>query len=147
MAAMICKSQRLQTLFNIPGPNISINALAITCGFMDWTRRGVMSSGLRSFVLEKGYKKKPYYNNLILKNLPEVAGLPPIFLSTNGDDGFQDMTFDFVNTLKKHNVNHHFVYLEKNDKKKLGHVFNIFHFDWEETRKLNDELVEFLLKH
>jgi acetyl esterase/lipase len=136
----------LQILFNTTQPNISIKALAINCGFMDWTRRGVMASGFRSFILEKRYKKKPYYKNLILKNLPEIADLPPIFLTTNGDDGFQDMTFDFVETLKKHNVNHHFVYLEKNDKKKLGHVFNFFYFDWEETHKLNDELTDFLLK-
>ena len=147
MAALISKSQRLQNLFNITAkPNISINALAVSCGFMDWSRRGFLYSGLRSLILDKGYKKQPYYKNLIFKNIPEITALPPVFLSANGDDMLNDMTFKFIELLKKHNLEYHFVFLAKNKQRKLGHVFNIFYPDWEETRKLNDTMLDFLMQ-
>jgi acetyl esterase/lipase len=147
MAALISKSQRLQNLFNTNKPNIDITALAINCGFFDWTRSGVFYSGLKSMVLEKGYKKSKYYEDLILKNIPEIADLPPVFLAANADDMLNDMTFLFAELLKKNNIEHRFVFLEKNEQRKLGHVFNIFYPDWNETKKLNDEILEFLLAY
>ena len=147
IAALISKSERLQSLFKINKPNISINALAVNCGFMDWSRGGIFYSGLRSLILYKGYKKQPYYKDLIFKNIPEIIDLPPVFLSSNGDDMLNDMTFIFVEILKKNNLEHSFIFLEKNKQKKLGHVFNIFYPDWEETQKLNDAMLEFLLRY
>ena len=146
MAVLISKSERLQNLFNINKPNISINALAVNCGFFDWSRRGILYSGLRSLILDKGYKKQPYYKDLIFKNIPEIIDLPPVFLSSNGDDMLNDMTFIFAEILKKNNLEHSFIFLEKNKQKKLGHVFNIFYPDWEETQKLNNAMLEFLLR-
>ena len=147
MAALISKSHRLQQLFNINKPDIAINALAITCGFLEWTRRGILDSVLRSLILDKGYTKQQYYKDLILKNIPEIIDLPPVFLSSNGDDRLKDMTFNFVELLIKKNIEHRFVYLEKNKRKKLGHVFSIYYLEWEESRKINDEMLGFLSQY
>ena len=144
MAALISKSQRLQKLFNIEKPNIDFNALAVTCGFLDWTRKGFLYNALNSLILDKGYKKQAYYQDLIFKNIPEIKDLPPVFLSSNGDDMLNDMTFGFVEILKNNNVKHKFIFLEKNKQKKLGHVFNIFYPDWEETQTLNNAMLDFL---
>jgi acetyl esterase/lipase len=146
MAALISKSPRLQDIFNVEKPNIDINAIGITCGFMEWTRKGIFYSALKSIVLENGYKKQPYYENLIFKNIPEITGLPPVFLSSNGDDMLNDMTFNFVELLKTKGVEHNFMFLKKNRQRKLGHVFNIFHLDWEETKNVNNAMLEFFLQ-
>ena len=59
----------------------------------------------------------------------------------------KSMSFNFVKLLKKHNLEYRFAYLKKSKKRKLGHVFNVLHLDWEESKKLNDEMLEFLLRY
>ena len=146
MAVLVSKSQRLQELFGINKPNIRINALAIICGFFEWAHRGIYF-GLRSLVLDKGYKKQQYYRDLILKNIPEIVDLPPVFLISSGDDMLKDMTFNFVKLLKENNLEHRLVYVEKNRHRKYGHIFNVFYPDWEESKRVNDEMLEFLLRY
>jgi acetyl esterase/lipase len=147
MAVLVSKSERLQKLFNMSKPDLDIKSIGITCGFMDWTRKGIFYSALKSKVLDKGYKNRQYYKNLILKNIPEITSLPPVFLSSNGDDMLKDMTFSFVELLKMNNIKHNLLYFDKNNQKYLGHVFNIFHFDREETHKVNDSMLEFFLNY
>jgi hypothetical protein len=112
---------------------------------MEWTRSELQYWGMRSMILEKGYKKQEYYQNLILGNIPEINSLPPLFVTTNGDDELDFMTIYFVNILEKNNVEHKFYYLEKNKQRKLGHVFNVLHLEWEESISLNNAMLEYLL--
>jgi len=147
MAVLISKNERLQIIFNIGKSNLKINAMAIISGFMEWTRSELKYWGMRSMILEKGYKKQEYYQNLILKNIPEINTLPPLFVTTNEDDELDFMTLYFVDILKENNVDHEFYYLEKSSPKKLGHVFNILHLEWEESINLNNAMLEYLLNH
>jgi acetyl esterase/lipase len=147
MAVLISRSERLQNIFNIGKSNLNINAMAIINGFMDWTRSELQYWGMRSMILEKGYKKQEYYQNLILENIPEINNLPPLFVTTNGDDELNFMTIYFVNILVKNNMEHEFYYLEKNKQKKLGHIFNVLHLEWEESVSLNNAMLEYLLKY
>ena len=146
MAVLISKSPRLQELFNINKMSISIKALATISGFFEWPYR-TMYAGLRSIILDKGFKKQQYYKDLIFKNIPEIEDLPPIFLTTNGNDMLKNMTFNFVELLKKNNLEHRFAYLEKRKKRKFGHVFNVFYLDWEESKMLNNGMLEFLSRY
>jgi len=143
MAALVSVSERLQNVFNLHKPNIKINALAINCGFMELERKGIKYWGMRSMILEKGYKKQKYYEDLIIKNLPEIKNIPPLFITSNGDDELNFMTFYFVDVLKKNKLVYKYYYLEKDKNKKLGHCFNIIHPDWEESIKLHSEIVEY----
>lgn len=147
MAVLISKSQRLQNIFNIGKSDLKINAMAIINGFMEWTHNDIKYWGMRSMILEKGYKKQEYYQNLILKNIPEISSLPPLFITTNGDDALDFMTFYFINILKKNNVEHEFYYFEKNKQRKLRHMFNTFHPEWEESINLNNAMLKFLLNY
>jgi acetyl esterase/lipase len=147
MAVAVSKSERLQNILKTYNPNIHINALAIINGFMEWTRSEIKYWGMRSMILEKGYKKQEYYQNLILKNIPEIKSLPPVFVTTNGDDELEFMTFYFVKILEKNKLEHCFYYLEKNRRKKLGHMFNILYPNLEESIKLNDAMLEYLKQH
>ena len=98
-------------------------------------------------ILEKGYKKQEYYQNLILDNIPEINSLPPLFVTTNGDDELDFMTFYFVDILEKNNVEHEFYYLEKNRQRKLGHMFNLLNPEWEESINVNNAMMEYLINH
>jgi acetyl esterase len=147
MAVLISKNQRLQNIFDIGKSDIKINAMAIISGFMEWTRSDIKYWGMRSMILEKGYKKREYYRNLILKKIPEISGLPPLFVTTNGDDVLDFMTFNFIKILKKNNVEHEFYYLEKNKQRKLRHMFNTFHPEREESINLNNAMLKFLLNY
>jgi len=147
MAVLISENQRLQNIFNIGKSNLKINAMAIISGFMEWTRGELKYWGMRSMILEKGYKKQEYYQNLILSNIPEINSLPPLFVTTNGDDELEFMTLYFVNILERNNMEHKFYYLEKNGQRKLGHMFNLLHPEWEESIKLNNAMLEYLLNY
>ena len=91
---------------------------------MEWTRNEFEYWGMRSMMLEKGYEKQEYYQNLVLENIPEINSLPPLFVTTNGHDELEFMTLYFVNILEKNNMEHSFYYLEKNGQRKLGHLLN-----------------------
>jgi acetyl esterase/lipase len=146
MAALISESQRLQTIFNVTKPNIKINALGLISGFMELERKGVFYSNMRSMILEKGYKKQEYYQNLIMKNLPEITTLPPVFLTTNEDDIIDYMSEYFEDILVGNNIEHQYDYVRRSGRK-LGHVFNVLNLDWEESAELNNRMLEYLSSH
>ena len=141
MAVLISENKRLQDIFKISKSNLKINAMAIISGFMEWTRNEIKYWGMRSMMLEKGYKRQEYYRNLILQNIPEINSLPPLFVTTNGDDELKFMTSYFLKILEGNNVEHKFYYLEKNKQKKLGHMFNVLHPEWEESIDLNNTML------
>ena len=129
--------------FSMKAPDIK--TIAMISGFFDWPGH-FLYGPLRSIILEKGYKKMAYYNDLFLDEIPEIVDLPPIFLTTNADDPLKAMTFSFAEFLKQKNHPHRFVYLPKIKGKKLGHVFNIFHLDWEESIYVNSKMLDFFSK-
>jgi acetyl esterase/lipase len=146
MAVLISNSERLQNIFNLKKPDININALGLISGYMEWTSPKFLYRSVRPMILEKGYKKKEYYKNMILSEIPEIKSLPPVFLTSNEDDNLDFMTFYFINILKESNVEHEFIYFKKNDQKQLGHVFNLLHLDWEESKKVNRAMLDYLSK-
>jgi acetyl esterase/lipase len=146
MAALVCESQRLRETFNAQKPNIKINALGLISGFMELERKGIVFSNMRSMILKKGYKKQEYYQNLQMKNLPEITSLPPVFLTTNEDDIIKDMSEYFANILTTNNMEYQYYYVRRSGRK-LGHVFNILNLDWEESIEVNNRMLEYLLNY
>jgi acetyl esterase/lipase len=144
MAALICESQRLREIFNVTKPNIKINALGLISGYMEMERTGIVYSNIRAMILEKGYKNQEYYQNLILKDLPEITSLPPVFLTTNEDDIIEKMSVYFKNILIENDIEHQYDYVRRSGRK-LGHVFNVLNLDWEESEQLNNRMLEYLL--
>ena len=146
MSVIIAKSPRLQNIFNVSQPNININAIALNCGFMEIERKGIRWWGMRSMLFNKGYEKQEYYRNLILKDLPEITNLPPVFITSNEDDELNFMSEYFVNILRNNELEHKYYYLQRTGRK-LGHVFNILHLDWEESINLNNIMLEYLMEY
>ncbi len=95
---------------------------------------------------ERGYKKQEYYQNMIFEHLPELAALPPTFLSTSDEDELRHMTLNFEETLKKHGVDHQLKYYQKVPDKRLGHMFSVLHPEFEQSGELMDEMTNFFHK-
>jgi hypothetical protein len=146
MATLISKSQRLQEVFNVKKPEINIKALSLNCGFFEIERKGVQWWGMRSMLFNKGYKKQEYYKNLIFNSLPDILILPPVFITSNEDDELKFMTEYFVEILVNNGLEHTYYYPQETERK-LGHVFNILHLDWEESKNLNNAMLEYLIKY
>jgi hypothetical protein len=89
--------------------------------------------------------KKEYYPHLIFKNIPEIKDLPPVFITSNEDDVVNFFTFYFVDLLKENNVEHKFYYIENNERK-LRHCFDIFNPAREESVKLHNEMLGYLVQ-
>jgi acetyl esterase/lipase len=146
MAILISESPRLQEIFNVGKPNININALAINCGFLEMESKRFKIWAMRSVILEKGYKKKEYYQHLIFKNIPEIKNLPPVFITSNKDDAVNFFTFYFVDLLKKNNIEYKFYYIENNERK-LRHCFDVFNPAREESVLLHKEMLDYLIQY
>jgi len=147
MAVLIPSSERLRSIFGVKELNLQINAMAINCGLMELENSSIPYWGMRSMVLEKGYKKKEYYRNLILKDLPEIVNLPPMFLTTNWNDELEFMVLYFKRILDENNMEYLFYYIERNDSKRVWHTFNVFHLDWEESIELNNVMLKYFLEY
>jgi acetyl esterase/lipase len=145
MTAVVLESPRLQDIFDVPNVDIDIDALALVSGLMELEHKSIGYWGMRSVCLEKGYKKQEYYQNMMLKNIPEIENLPPVFMTTNGDDGLDFMTLDFEELLKENDLEYEFYFIPKNKRKKLGHVFNVSYPEWDESIALNNAMLEYLM--
>ena len=146
MASLISESQRLQNVFNVNKPNIKINAIAVNCGLLELERRGIQWWGMRRTIFERGYKKEEYYQNLFLKNLPEISLLPPAFLTSNTDDALDFMTNYFVNILEENKLDYNFYFIERGNRK-LRHCFDLFSPDREESISLRNAMLKYLLQY
>jgi acetyl esterase/lipase len=146
MATLVSESQRLQDYYNVPKPNIRIRAVATNCGFLEMDSKKFKIWAMRSVILEKRYKKKEYYQQLIFKNLPEIKNLPPVFMTSNEDDIVNYMSFHFEDLLKKNNVEYKFYYIENNERK-LRHCFDVFNPHREEAVKIHKEMLEYLIQY
>jgi acetyl esterase/lipase len=147
MAAVVSRSRRLQNIFNVNEPEIRINALAVNCGFMELERKGIKYWGMRTMILEKRYNKKEYYNNLILDKISEIKNLPPVFATSNENDELNFMTLYFLKILERNKLEYKYCYIENGVNNKLGHTFNILYPELEESKKLNNEMLEYLIKY
>jgi acetyl esterase/lipase len=145
MATLVSESQRLQEIFNVDKPNLGISALAINCGFLEMDSKKFKIWAMRSVILDNGYKKQEYYHHLIFKNLLEIKNLPPVFITSNEDDVVNYMTFYFVDMLNENNVEHKFYYIMNNERK-LRHCFDIFNPAREESIKLHNEMLDYLMQ-
>jgi acetyl esterase/lipase len=146
MATLVSESQRLQDVFSISKPDIRISALAVTSSFLMMESKRFRFWSMKSVVLERGYQRKEYYRDLIFKNLPEIVNLPPVFITSNEDDFTNFMSFNFADLLKERNVEHKFHYIE-NTGGKLRHGFNIWNPAREESVRLHDEMLEYLMRY
>ena len=146
IVSLVSESQRLQNVFNVKKPNIKINALAVNCGLLELERRGPKWWGMRSVIFERGYKKQKYYQDLILKKLPEIRLLPPVFVTSNSDDDLDFMSFYFINILKENKLDYDFYYIERGSRK-LRHCFDIFNPEREESINLRNTMLEYLLQY
>ena len=146
MAALLLKSPRLRQLFGTPEVGLNIKALAVLCGMMRFDATSIGYWGMRSMCFEKGYQKQDTYRNMIFDQLPEIAVLSPVFLSTSQEDELKNMTLDFLRTLEKNEVPHQLKYFPKGQQKKLGHIFAILHPGYDESIELIEEMLAFFYK-
>lgn len=143
MAVLIAQNERLQKLFNAKKTAINFKAISIICGMMNFHMDGLKYWGLRSVCFNRGYKRKEYYKNMIFNDIPEMKGLPPVFLTTSEEDELSFMTLDFEKILKKYDVKYQMKYFKRKDGRQLGHIFGIQYPEYDESKELFDEMIGF----
>jgi hypothetical protein len=143
MTLLIAKSGRLQKIFKMPQIRPEVKAASVICGLMRFDDLSPGYRGMRSMCFDRGYRKEEYYRNMIFKNIPEMAALPPIFLSTSDEDQLHRMTLDFARVLKANGVVYRLKYFKKGAERRLGHIFNVLHPDYGESAELISDMLSF----
>jgi acetyl esterase/lipase len=138
MAALISKSRRLQGIFETAEIKMNINALGLVSGYMKIEDTALPNSAIRPLYLDTDHN----YDYLSLNTIPETHYLPPVFMTTNNDDEFDYMTCYFEEILKENDVIYQ-LYIPQKRGRKLGHIFNVLHLDWEESIVTNKKMLEF----
>lgn len=143
MVALIAKSERLRTLFDVDKILLKIKAISLIGGMMRFDSPFFAYTAVRWVCFERGYRTQEYYQNMRFNNLPEIEALPPVFLATSEQDALRTMTFDFEKTLQSHGVPYQLEYTKRVPKKHLGHLFSIYHPSYRESAALIDNMVGF----
>lgn len=143
IGALTTKSKRMQKLFGTENPDLDIKAVGLVSGLMNLEANSIGYWGLRSMCLEKGYKKQPFYQNLIFNKIPEIKDFPPTFLTTSDEDELRFMTLNFEKTLKQHNIPYKMKYFKKQEGMKFEHIFSVFYPERTESAELIEEMLEF----
>ena len=73
----------------------------------------------------------------------EVEKLPPILVVSSETDPFYEQTKWLIQNLQKHNCEYETLIWKKEDGVHLGHVFQVAHWEWQESKITNNKMLEF----
>ena len=73
----------------------------------------------------------------------QASGLPPILVIGSENDPFYQQTQWLLENLSKHKLAYETLIWKKEDGPHLGHVFQISHWEWPESKRTNDKMIQF----
>ncbi len=144
LVSMIIRSKRLQDIFEVKPVNLIIQKIGVNCGMITFDEfPGFWFLRLLSF--EKGYKDALTYQNMRVKELPELDLLPPLYLLTVEDDLLKGLTLSFAKIARQRNLLYKLRYV-KTKEEKLGHIFSVLKPTLSISREVTQEMIDYFLE-
>lgn len=120
--ALLSKSEKLRSLYQIEDFNPNIKGLFLDCGFMQVDRPEIPFWGVRITVFPKDFENDERYKILLLRDEEELKLLPSTFILTNNGDPLKMMSESFKKALDKIGVRNHFI--TRGNEGHMGIIFN-----------------------
>jgi len=135
-------SKRLREVFGLVDPDFTPSALGFVSGYMLFDAKFFVYPALQSAAMERGYRKKPYYKDMLVQNLEEVKDLPPTMLVTSRQDGLRFMSVKMAKFLAKKEVPHVLVDYPMSHPA-LWHIFPVNTPHYEKSQDALDNMTDF----
>lgn len=144
LAAML-GSPELAEAFEIVPAKLYIRALGLVSGMYYTTKLDSIGIFLPSYIYGKQWKKSSFYPYIDPENEAIIRHLPPSFLVTAYGDMLRNYSRQYAEAMKRGGAICHLEDFEAG--KKLPHAFSTTFPEMPESRRANERMVEFLLKH
>lgn len=122
-----------------------IRALGLVSGMYYTTKLDSIGIFLPSYIYGKQWKKSSFYPYIDPENEAIIRHLPPSFLVTAYGDMLRNYSRQYAEAMKRGGAICHLEDFEAG--KKLPHAFSTTFPEMPESRRANERMVEFLLKH
>ncbi|BDR55537.1 alpha/beta hydrolase [Xylocopilactobacillus apis] len=152
LAALVMEIQsneKLQQIYGVKPVNFSFSLVAITCGVVEPDQLKSVKDSLMA-------QAKDVYHQLFIKegnipfNFSEVISdgtkMPEVMVIGGGQDRFISQTELLIKLLKDHNYRFTANLIEFDEGPHLGHVFNVSNWEWPESIRVNQKMIEQFIK-
>lgn len=152
LAICIQNSKKLQQIYGVTPLKFDFSAAAICNGVCElhdiYSFTGGLSKSIdkemNKMYLGKRGKNAPWKNYMSFSQVvTEAEKLPPIFVISSETDPFYEQTKWLIENLKKYNCEFETMIWRKEDGVHLGHVFQVAHWEWIESKITNQKMLEF----
>lgn len=155
LSSMLCcinLSTKLQKFYEVEKVNINIKALVLSHGVNEFHKylfedkhekiRALACREYAVMALGKKPKSNPLYSYCGFSQVAEGLNLPPIMIiSSRADTEYNyqsDMTYKYLK-----DTNREVEYILYEEGCHLSHVFHITHYEWKESKEVNDRMLNF----
>jgi acetyl esterase/lipase len=144
LESLMAQSPRMRTVFALGGEDfLPYAGLVLDCGMMTFYQNTLGYWGMRTMVLDRGYRHDAQYNNMLWNQIPELSALPKTFLVSNAKDELRHMTTEFKRILDERNIENRLNYQTESA---LGHMAIIYNPDSSGCSELIDAMTCYLLE-
>lgn len=159
LVASIQNNKSLQEIFNVHHINLDFSCLILTHPvasikeYIELMPQNPysfisinMNKTLKRMLLGFNYKKKPIFNAFSSEDILKINDeYPPILIATSrGDVALHPLSVRLANDFKNNDINFDY-YDDKNNENK--HVFNIIDPDNDDSKKMNDYILNFFINN
>lgn len=125
------------TPFRLP-----VKALGLISGMFYTRKRDQIGMFLTNWIYGKGWKRHPFRQYMNPEHPDVIRNLPPCFLVTAGEDYLRNYTLQFYQALQQNGVPCKLMDCPKD--KRLTHAFCALYPEFEESRKVNKQMADYL---
>lgn len=151
---VICiqQSEKLQKIYEVTPLGFDFSAAAICNGVCElhdiYAFTGGMSKSLdrtmTKMYLGKDGNRAPWKKYMSFSQVvSEVEKLPPIMVISSETDPFFEQTQWLLKNLNQHDCEFETLIWKKEDGAHLGHVFQVAHWEWVESKATNNKMLDF----
>ncbi len=145
-SAILSRSSRLCSIFDIPEFNINITAMTLISP-VSYMNNGIMGVYTKK-MWGKDYKTKKSCKYMNLSDILEFAALPPtILITSSGDDIGRKQTVKAAEDIGKYTKDIKLLNYDKADGKKLPHVFSVLEPESNAGNDAIDKFCAFFTAH
>lgn len=148
----IQQSPYLQKIYDVRPVGFCFSAVAICNGvcemhdYYSFTKRlsKMIDREMVSMILGKSGRKVAWRNYISSSQvISQVQELPPVLVLGAERDPFYQQTLWVMKNLQQHGCVFETLIWKKEDGVHLGHVFQVSHWEWQESKITNDRMLEF----
>lgn len=148
----IQQSEKLQKIYGVTPVRFDFSAAAICNGVCEMHNIYCFTKGLckkldremNRMFLGKSGKRAAWKDYMSFSQvISEAEKLPPVLVISSESDPLYEQTQWLVDNLKKHNCEYETLIWKKEDGVHLGHVFQVAHWEWAESKITNNKMLEF----